>query len=115
MSEECIFCRIVSGEIPSQRVYEDVHAIAFRDLNPQAPTHCLVIPKKHKPRLDSYGNDAGDAEELGHVLLAVNKTAKVLGLEDFRTVINCGPGAQQTVFHLHVHLLAGRDFAWPPG
>jgi len=115
MSNDCIFCRIVKGEIPSQKVYEDEYAIAFRDLNPQAPVHCLVIPKKHKPRLDSYGDVIADAEELGRVLLAANKTAKALGLEDFRAVVNCGTGAGQTVFHLHVHILGGRDFTWPPG
>ena len=109
----CIFCGIVSGEVKSQLVYENDDVVAFKDLNPQAPTHLLIIPKKHISRL-SQAQD-GDAELLGKVLLAARDLAKKYGIEDFRLVTNNGKGAGQSVGHLHFHLMAGRRFLWPAG
>lgn len=109
-----LFSRIIAREIPADIVYEDTHCLAFRDINPQAPTHVLLIPKQEIPRLA----DAGDADQvlLGHLLLAAGKVARQLGVEDaFRLVVNNGADAGQTVFHLHLHLLAGRPLRWPPG
>ena len=116
MSEEnCIFCKISSGEIPSNKVYEDEEAIAFHDLTPQAPIHVLVIPREH---LDSL-NDTGKSDEslLGHLLHLVPKIANQLGVAEngFRTVINTGVDGGQSVSHLHLHLLGGRILQWPPG
>ena len=111
--EGCIFCKIVAGEIPSEKVYEDDGVLAFKDLNPQAPTHVLVIPKEH---VESVGALTSEHRELAaNVLLGVGKVAKALGVEQFRTVANTGAEAGQSVFHLHLHLLAGRPFSWPPG
>ncbi len=109
----CIFCLIAQGELDSDIVQEDTRALAFRDLHPQAPTHILVIPKEHIPSLAEAPEEKGDL--LGHLLLMVQEVARDQGLKDYRVVINDGAGAGQTVFHLHVHLLAGRRFAWPPG
>ena len=109
----CIFCRIVRGELDSDVVQEDDRAIAFRDVNPQAPTHILVIPKEHIPSLAEASGEQGDL--LGHLLLMARQIARAQGLDAFRVIINDGAGAGQTVFHLHVHLLAGRMFSWPPG
>ena len=109
-----IFAKVINREIPAQIVYEDEHCLAFRDINPQAPTHVLVIPKKEIPRLV----DAQDADQalLGHLLLAVGKIARQLGVQEaYRVVVNNGAEAGQSVFHLHLHLLAGRPFHWPPG
>ncbi|HEX8558499.1 MAG TPA: histidine triad nucleotide-binding protein [Pyrinomonadaceae bacterium] len=115
MSENCIFCKIVAGEIPAAKVFEDERAVAFRDINPQAPTHALVIPRAH---IASLG-EAGDADEalLGHLLLVAARVAREAGHGDsgFRTVINSGAEAGQTVFHIHVHVLGGRPLTWPPG
>lgn len=112
---DCLFCKIAAGTIPSEKVYEDDHALAFRDLKPQAPTHVLVIPKEH---LDSL-NDASQSDEalLGHLLRLVPKIANQLGIAEsgFRTVINTGSDGGQLVFHLHIHLLGGRSLTWPPG
>ena len=109
--ENCIFCKIANKQIPSEFIYEDDYAVAFNDLSPQAPVHVLVIPKRHFASL----NEVDDVELLGRVMNAVRETAKKLGLTDYRTVINTGLHAGQTVFHLHVHLLSGRAFDWPPG
>jgi len=113
--QDCIFCKIVAGEIPAQLVYEDERAVAFRDINPQAPTHVLVIPREHIASLD----EANDAHEnlLGRLLLAAARVAREGGLarSGYRTVINNGAGAGQSVFHIHVHLLGGRALKWPPG
>ena len=109
-----IFTKIISREIPADIVYEDEHCLAFRDINPQAPTHVLLIPKKEIPRLA----DAAAADEalLGHLMLAAGKIASELGVADaFRLVVNNGAEAGQSVFHLHLHLLAGRSMKWPPG
>lgn len=109
-----LFQKIADREIPSDIVYEDEICFAIKDINPQAPTHILVIPKRVIARLSSATD--GDAETLGHLLVVAGKIAAKLGLENgFRTVINCGADAGETVPHLHVHLLGGRRFAWPPG
>ena len=113
MSSDCLFCRIVRREIPATIVREDDHTIAFRDIDPKAPTHVLVIPKTHVASL----NDADDAAALGRVLLAAREVAKAEGIDGtgYRTVINTGAEAGQTVHHVHVHLLGGRHMTWPPG
>lgn len=111
---ETIFAKIIKRQIPADIVYEDDLCLAFRDVNPQAPVHILVIPKKPLDRLSSAEDD--DQSLLGHLLLAVNKIAREQGIEGaFRVVINNGQESGQTVFHLHVHVLAGRKFRWPPG
>ena len=111
---DCLFCRIISGEIPSKKVYEDAHTYAFEDLHPQAPTHVLVVPKKHIPGLKEAALE--EAEVIGHCHLAAAHIARQRGIEDgYRTVLNVGPGAGQSVFHLHVHLIGGRNLKWPPG
>jgi histidine triad (HIT) family protein len=107
---ETIFGKIVSGEIPSEFLYEDEHCIAINDVNPQAPVHVLVIPKKGIPRL--VDAEAEDQALLGHLMLAAGKVAEQLGVGDaFRLIVNNGAGAGQTVFHLHLHIIAGRNFA----
>ena len=116
MSEQsCLFCRIVAQEIPSELVHEDDRSLVIRDLNPQAPTHLLVIPREHIESLD----DASQKDEalLGHLLRVAAKVANAEGLAagGYRTVINNGAGAGQSVFHLHVHVLGGRPMNWPPG
>jgi histidine triad (HIT) family protein len=114
MLSDNIFLKIIERKIPAQIVYEDEHCLAFRDVNPQAPTHVLVIPRKVIPTHDDI-TDA-DAELLGRLHLAAAKLAKQLGLtEGYRLVVNCRERAGQTVPHLHMHLLGGRDFGWPPG
>ncbi|MCW5604459.1 MAG: histidine triad nucleotide-binding protein [Burkholderiales bacterium] len=109
-----LFSKIIAREIPADIVYEDERCLAFRDINPQAPTHVLLIPKQEIPRLA----DAADGDEalLGHLMLAAGKVARQLGVGDaFRLVVNNGADAGQTVFHLHLHILAGRPLRWPPG
>ncbi len=109
-----IFGKIIRREIPADIVYEDDLCLAFRDINPQAPTHVLVIPKKEIPRLADA--NAGDQALLGHLLLAANRVARQLGVGDaFRLVVNNGAEVGQSVFHLHLHILSGRRFRWPPG
>jgi histidine triad (HIT) family protein len=111
---DCLFCRIIAGEIPAKKVFEDPHTFAFEDLHPQAPTHVLVVPKRHIHGLKEAA--AEDAEIVGRCHLAAAEVARQRGIEDgYRTVLNVGPGAGQSVFHLHVHLLGGRNLAWPPG
>jgi len=110
---DTIFGKIARDEAPAQRVYEDDQAVAFRDVNPQAPTHLLVIPRRSIARLDAVAD--GAAALLGHLLLVARRVASDAGLEDYRLVINNGAGAGQTVFHLHVHVLGGRPMGWPPG
>jgi histidine triad (HIT) family protein len=107
---DTIFGKIVSGEIPSDFLYEDDHCVAINDINPQAPVHVLVIPRKEIPRL--VDAQAEDQDLLGHLMLAAGRVAEQLGVADaFRLVVNNGAGAGQTVFHLHLHILAGRTFA----
>jgi histidine triad (HIT) family protein len=109
-----IFSKIIKREIPADIVYEDELCMAFRDVNPQAPTHVLLIPKKEIPRL--VDAKAEDAALMGHLMLTANKVAQQLGVGDaFRLTVNNGADAGQSVFHLHLHILAGRPFKWPPG
>ena len=108
-----IFLKIINKEIPAEILYEDDMAIAFNDISPEAPTHILVVPKKEIKKLSE--TTKLDQELLGHLLLIVNKITDQYQIEDFRVVVNNGTGAGQTVFHLHLHILAGRNFGWPPG
>jgi len=111
---DCIFCRIIRGEAPAKKVYEDERAFVFEDINPQAPTHVLIIPKKHIVGLKDA--QAEDAEIIGYLHLVAAQIARQRGIEDgYRTVFNVGPSAGQSVFHLHLHLLGGRSLRWPPG
>jgi histidine triad (HIT) family protein len=109
----CLFCRIIRKEIPATIVWEDAHALAFRDIDPKAPTHVLVIPKTHVASL----NEATDPTMLGRLMLAAREIAAEEGISEsgYRVVGNTGAGAGQTVFHLHLHLLGGRKLSWPPG
>jgi histidine triad (HIT) family protein len=110
----CLFCKIMAGEIPSKKVFEDDRTYAFRDINPQAPTHILVVPRKHIASLAEA--DTEDQELLGYLQLVASRIASSEGLSDgFRTVINTGNDGGQTVVHLHIHLLGGRSMHWPPG
>lgn len=116
MSESgCLFCRIIAGETPAELVHHDDQCVVIRDVNPQAPTHLLVIPREHLESLD----DASRPDEvmLGHLLRMAARLANEQGLSEsgYRTVINTGAGAGQSVFHLHVHVLGGRPMKWPPG
>ncbi len=113
--EDCIFCKIVAGRIPATRVYEDDICIAFDDLSPQAPTHILIIPRDHIDSLDKAAEE--DAGAIGHLLVAAAEIARRQGFAEagYRVVINTNSDGGQTVFHLHVHLLAGRQFVFPPG
>lgn len=109
----CLFCRIVKGEIPAKLVHETPDVIAFRDINPQAPVHVLVIPRVH---VESTGALTPEHETLaGKLLVAASEVARKEGLDSFRAVSNTGADAGQSVFHLHVHVLGGRSFSWPPG
>ena len=111
---DCIFCKLANGEIPTNMVYEDDKIAAFRDLEPQAPEHVLVVPKKHIQSRDQTAEE--DAELLAHIMLKIKEIAKILELENgYRVVINTGADGGQTVPHLHVHLLGKRAMAWPPG
>ncbi len=108
-----IFKKIIDGEIPSDKVYEDEHVLAFRDANPAAPVHILVVPKKEIVNLFDASDD--DAQLLGRLMLAARRVAEQEGLTDFRLVANNGAGAGQSVFHLHLHVIGGRPLSWPPG
>ena len=111
---DTIFQKIIDKELPADIVYEDDSCLAFKDINPVAPVHILIIPKKKIEKISDSSQE--DKELLGHLLLVAGGIAKDLGIEDaFRLVVNNGAGAQQTVFHLHIHLIAGREFHWPPG
>jgi histidine triad (HIT) family protein len=111
---DCLFCKIIAGKIPAKKVYEDDRTFAFEDINPQAPTHVLIIPKKHIVDVKEAGE--ADAEIIGYCNLVAAKIARERGIEKgYRTVFNVGPGAGQSVFHLHLHLLGGRALGWPPG
>ncbi len=113
-SADCLFCKIVNGDIPADVVHETPTTVAFRDLEPQAPTHVLVIPKRHVPNVAALAEASG--AELADVFGAVSAIADQEGLHGgYRTVYNTGADAQQSVFHAHVHLLGGRAMAWPPG
>ncbi len=111
---DCIFCKIANGEIPSTKVYEDDTVLAFKDLEPQAPTHILVIPKKHITSAADITEE--NSAVIAHIFEVIAKLSKDLGMEDgFRVVNNCGDSAGQTVKHIHFHVLSGRTFSWPAG
>ena len=113
--EDCLFCKIIDGQIDSDIVYEDEQVIAFKDINPQAPTHILIAPKKHISTLLDL--EEADNQLIGHIYQVANKLAKEEGIAEdgFRVVSNCKEAGGQTVFHIHYHLLGGRDLQWPPG
>ena len=111
MNSDCIFCKIANKEIPSNFIYEDENVVAFNDLNPQAPVHFLVIPKNHYSSL----NDIKDQKVFGDIFSAIPKITEKVGIKEYRTVVNTGASAGQTVFHIHVHVMAGREFTWPAG
>ena len=114
MAEKTIFGKIIDREIPADIVYEDDLCLAFRDINPQAHTHVLLIPKREIPTLDDLDED--DRALAGHLLMVMPQLARQLGLESgYRVVVNCGPEGGQEVHHLHLHLLGGRQMTWPPG
>ena len=112
---DCIFCKIIKGEIPSQKVYEDDLVLAFNDVSPQSPTHILVIPKKHISSLNAV--DDNNKDIIGHIFSVISKISKEKGFAEagYRVVNNCGNDGGQTVGHIHFHLLAGRQLQWPPG
>ncbi len=110
---DCLFCKIIAGEIPSNKVYEDELVYAFYDIDPQAPTHFLVIPKAH---IGSCGEiTAENSNVVARCFEVISKVTEELGISEFRVVSNCGESAGQSVRHLHFHVLAGRDMTWPPG
>jgi histidine triad (HIT) family protein len=115
VSTDCIFCDIIAGDIPANKVYEDDHLIAFKDINPQAPVHLLIVPKEHIPTFSHLQED--HATLLAKLFLLAARLAAEQGVAEkgYRLVINCNRLAGQEVFHLHVHLLGGRQFTWPPG
>jgi histidine triad (HIT) family protein len=112
---KCLFCKVISKEIAAAVVFEDDRSVAFRDINPQAPVHILIIPRKHIHSLDTAR--AEDEPELGHLFTVAAQLAREEGIDKsgYRTVVNTGPGAGQSVFHVHMHLLGGRTLHWPPG
>lgn len=112
---DCIFCKIAAGEIPTTKVYDDGEVLAFRDINPEAPVHLLVIPRRHIATLNDLTE--ADAALIGQLYLAAKQVVTELGVAEngYRTVINCNRDAGQIVFHVHMHLLAGRELGWPPG
>ena len=111
--EDSIFTKIIQKKIPAKLAYEDERYIVIHDINPAAPVHLLVITKRQIPTLNDL--EPGDAELVGGMFVLAKKLMAELGHQDYRTVFNCGAGAQQSVFHLHLHVLAGRKFTWPPG
>jgi histidine triad (HIT) family protein len=115
MSQDCLFCKIAAGEIPSKKVYEDEEVFAFEDLNPAAPTHVLVIPKTHIGK--NHDITEADALTMGRLFVGARAVAETCGLSGggYRMVMNNGAGAGQSVFHVHLHVLGGRAFSWPPG
>ena len=114
-SADCLFCKIVAGDIPAEIIYESESAIAFRDINPKAPTHVLIIPRQHIATINDL--DEGNESTVGHLYMDAKAIAAAEGLADdgYRVVMNCNEAAGQTVFHIHLHLLGGRSLGWPPG
>ena len=114
-SDNCLFCKILDGEIPAELIYESETAVAFRDINPQAPTHALVIPRKHISTINDIEQD--DQAIIGSLYTAAREIAATDGIADdgYRAVMNCNEGAGQSVFHIHLHVLGGRQMSWPPG
>lgn len=113
MKNDCLFCAIVAGEIPSKKVYEDDICYAFYDIAPQAPSHFLVVPKEHIA--DAAGIDSSNSAIVAHIFEVIAKVTRDMGIESFRIVSNVGEQAGQSVQHLHFHVLSGRDMTWPPG
>ena len=115
MSDDCLFCKILSGDIPADIVFESEMAVAFRDINPQAPTHVLIIPRKHVSTINDL--EESDKDLVGELFLTAKSIAADEGLAEpgYRVVMNCNEGAGQSVFHIHLHLLGGRGLGWPPG
>lgn len=113
--KDCVFCKILAGDIPADIIYESDAAIAFRDINPQAPTHAVVIPRQHIATINDLTKN--DREVVGSLYLAAQEIARQEGIAEqgYRVVMNCNEAAGQTVFHIHLHLLGGRSLAWPPG
>jgi histidine triad (HIT) family protein len=112
--DDCLFCRIAAGSIPSKLVHQDDECVAFQDIEPRAPVHVLIVPRRHIPSLAELAD--GDRDLVGHLQLTAARIARQQGLTaGYRVVVNCGADGGQTVPHLHVHLLGGREFAWPPG
>ena len=112
---DCLFCKIIDGDIPGDIVYETDSVLAFNDINPTAPVHVLIIPKEHIATLNDL--EEKDTQTIGELILAAKKIASDKGISEsgYRTVFNCNKDAQQTVFHIHLHLIAGRQMTWPPG
>ena len=115
MKEDCVFCKIIAGEIPADVVLENQDAVVFRDLTPQAPVHLLAIPRQHIATINDLS--VADSQQVGNLFLAAKAVAAQEGIaeEGYRTVMNCGEGAGQSVFHIHLHILGGRPLSWPPG
>lgn len=113
MDSNCIFCKIINGDIPAELIFKDENVIAFKDLNPQAPIHLLFVPTLHVENAAALAKLSPTV--MGAIFTAVEKVASKEGIKDYRTVFNTGSGAGQSVFHAHLHLLAGREFTWPPG
>ena len=114
-SDDCLFCKILAGDIPADIIFESDDTVAFRDINPQAPTHVVIIPRKHVATINALESD--DAVAVGQLFLAAKQIAQDEGIADdgYRVTMNCNEAAGQTVFHLHLHLLGGRQLGWPPG
>ncbi len=114
-ASDCLFCKIIAAEIPADIIYESSDTIAFRDINPQAPTHVVIVPRRHIATINDLENS--DAEIVGQLFLAARDVAKQEGFAEdgYRVTMNCNAAAGQTVFHIHLHLLGGRKFSWPPG
>ena len=112
---DCLFCKIAAGDIDAEIIYQTDQVVAFRDINPQAPTHVLIIPRRHISTINDITET--DAEEIGRLFLAAKEIAAQEGFSEpgYRATMNCNAAAGQTVFHLHLHLLGGRQFSWPPG
>lgn len=110
---DCLFCKIAAGLIPCDKVYEDDDYVAFSDINPQAPVHILVVPRRHMPKVADM--TPADGNLVGGLFYVAAKVCAEKGIADYRLVINNGAGAGQSVFHIHLHILAGRAFSWPPG
>jgi len=114
-TEDCLFCQIIAGDIPADIIYESDDAVAFRDINPQAPTHVLIVPRQHIATINDLTDE--DCDTVGKLFMAAQAIVKEEGLADdgYRTVMNCNAAAGQSVFHIHLHLLGGRLMSWPPG
>jgi histidine triad (HIT) family protein len=112
---DCLFCKILTGDIPAEIIYESETAVAFRDINPQAPTHAVIIPRKHIATINVI--DTEDQSVVGSLFTAAREIAAQEGFDEagYRVAMNCNEAAGQTVFHIHLHLLGGRSFSWPPG